>query len=88
MMRNGNKVAFPDRPKKNGNYGPGAHDPESKAQEAAKDVGSMSRIELLKAGLAAHKVAEAENEMKTDTRGSFKDGKKKVMFQDTTEDLD
>ena len=32
--------------------------------------------------------AEAEEDMKTDTRGSFKNGKKKVIFQDTTEDLD
>ena len=47
------------------------------------DISSMSRIELLRAGLAAQKVAEAtveEDDMKTDTRGSFKDGKKKVMF--------
>lgn len=88
MMRNGNKVAFPDRIKQQRNYGQGGAEPQSKAQEPPKDVSSMSRIELLKAGLAAHKVAEAENEMKTDTRGSFKDAKKKVMFQDTTEDLD
>ena len=52
----------------------------------------MSRIELLRAGLAAQKQASmdeaAANEMKTDTRGSFKDPKKKVMFQDSTEELD
>lgn len=86
MMRKGNKVAFPDRSKqRNQSYGnTKSTDSPSKARQGEqKDVNSMSRIELLRAGLAGQKVDQLDetmNEMKTDTRGSFKDAKKKVMF--------
>ena len=86
MMRKGNKVAFPDRSKqRNQSYGntKSTDSPPKARQSEQKDVNSMSRIELLRAGLAGQKVDQLDetmNEMKTDTRGSFKDAKKKVMF--------
>ena len=105
MMRKGNKVAFPSRLQPR-NQGHSSHksedrtlDPKSAPSappEPPKDINSMSRIELLRAGLASqiqNNLQESTNglgndELKTDTKGSFKDAKKKVMFQDSTEDLD
>lgn len=100
MMRNGNKVAFPERTKQrsqahaNNKSEDRTHD-KSKQSDASgappeqpKDINSMSRIELLRAGLASHiqnNLQDCNNsvgnhELKTDTKGSFKDTKKKVMF--------
>ena len=107
MMRDGNKVPFPSKPDRSKNRNSSSNksafmssDPsknsEHKSKSPAKeqqepDVRQMSRIELLKAGLAGTTMRdgaeeeEAPNEMKTDTRGSFN---KKVKFVDSTEDLD
>lgn len=100
MMRNGNKVAFPERTKQhgqaNGNKKSEDHnqdkakpsDNKGAPSEPPKDINTMSRIELLRAGLASkiqNNLQECNNsigndELKTDTKGSFKDSKKKVMF--------
>ena len=87
-MKNNNSVAFPER------RGSKMKD-EDKDANVEKDPSKMSRIELLRAGLAhkapfiqASEVNAQAGSSEVSPKTAGEKAKKKVMFVDTTDDLD